>query len=220
MTGHSIVYDTFGSDVTEQLACGNPRCGKRTRLLRFSELFHMAPVSGLVSALARPGGREKSVGALLRELDCDERPCDEDAGGCGKAFPLQRALARPPPVFTLLLIWETAAASGDDIEQLLRALEADGAAGGPGGAGLLAPAPTVQLKEVFQAVEGKCDTSHRLTCMMAYYGEHWAAFVLRGDKWQYFDDSNVRVVGSWADVKQQCVRGRLAPLVLFYQKTQ
>ena len=55
---------------------------------------------------------------------------------------------------------------------------------------------------------------------MAYYGEHYAAFVLRPElgQWHYFDDANVRAVGSWADVKQQCMRGKLQPSVLFYQR--
>lgn len=36
-------------------------------------------------------------------------------------------------------------------------------------------------------------------------------------RWRYVDDTIVRVVGTWEDVKQQCVRGRLQASALFFE---
>ena len=107
------------------------------------------------------------------------------------------------------------------MQALLSALEAGaadmgGSAGGPQGT-----QPEVVVADVFDSVEGgKNDTTLRLSCIMAYYGEHYSAFVWRPElgQWHYFDDANVRAVGSWADVCAQCVSGHWQPSVLFYQR--
>ena len=87
--------------MTEQLTCA--KCGKTTRHLRFSKLFQMAAVSALVALRAKRGGAGKPLGALLRELDSDERPCDKDAEGCGHVQALTKRLRICPDVFTLML---------------------------------------------------------------------------------------------------------------------
>ena len=56
--------------------------------------------------------------------------------------------------------------------------------------------------------------------MICYYGKHYIAFFYNHirKQWFYFDDSNVKAVGSeWLDIQERCIRGRLQPSVLFYE---
>lgn len=42
-----------------------------------------------------------------------------------------------------------------------------------------------------------------------YYGDHYSVFIYSSQQrmWRFADDANVRPVGSWKDVVEQCVRG-------------
>lgn len=52
-----------------------------------------------------------------------------------------------------------------------------------------------------------------------FYGEHYSAFIYSAEQklWRFADDAAVRPVGSWKQVVELCVRGRLQPSVLFYE---
>ncbi len=63
---------------------------------------------------------------------------------------------------------------------------------------------------------------HGIFC---YYGQHYFAFINRGQaapetaqEWVIFDDASVNVVGSWAALVAKCRAGRMQPSTLFYQK--
>lgn len=62
--------------------------------------------------------------------------------------------------------------------------------------------------------------TYDLRCMVCYYGAHYSVFVWRRDdkKWWLYDDANVREIGTWQVVVQQCKAGRLQPLVLMYEE--
>jgi len=62
-------------------------------------------------------------------------------------------------------------------------------------------------------------TTFRLTSAVAYYGQHYMAFVFNSklNTWLMFDDASVSEVGSWQDVISKCGAGRIQPGVLFYQ---
>lgn len=77
----------------------------------------------------------------------------------------------------------------------------------------------VDISAMYAAGVANSDTTYHLSSAVAYYGQHYMAFV-RNEKlnqWLIFDDASVNVVGSWEDVKRKCVNGRIQPSVLFYQ---
>ena len=80
------------------------------------------------------------------------------------------------------------------------------------------PSLQVDLGEVYQGVERGAHR-YRLRSMVCYYGQHYSAFVWAEDlaAWLMFDDTRVRRVGAWADVRRKCEAGRIQPSVLFYE---
>lgn len=63
------------------------------------------------------------------------------------------------------------------------------------------------------------DTTFKLTSAVAYYGQHYMAFVFNTklNTWLMFDDASVSAVGTWQDVINKCQAGRIQPGVLFYR---
>lgn len=55
--------------------------------------------------------------------------------------------------------------------------------------------------------------------VICYFGHHYTAFVLSEElqQWLLIDDTVIRVVGDWAQVKALLVAQRLQPSLLFYE---
>lgn len=82
-------------------------------------MFHLAQVTPLM-LLAAASDSRPSLGRLLREVEeQDARACDKDEGGCGNVQPLHRKLRAVPPLFTLILAWESGSADGPAVRALL-----------------------------------------------------------------------------------------------------
>eukprot|EP00879_Flechtneria_rotunda_P009715 GHRR01010164.1.p1 GENE.GHRR01010164.1~~GHRR01010164.1.p1 ORF type:complete len:299 (+),score=141.26 GHRR01010164.1:266-1162(+) len=76
--------------------------------------------------------------------------------------------------------------------------------------------------DILQLYTGGCHvpgTTYQLSSAVAYYGQHYMAFVYhsKSEAWVLFDDATVSTVGSWQDVTARCVKGKIQPSVLFYQ---
>lgn len=77
----------------------------------------------------------------------------------------------------------------------------------------------LELNEMYSNLPGKTKLTYRLHSMFCYYGQHYHAFIHKGEQeWVMFDDAQVSNVGSWKDVITKCTRGRIQPLVLFYKR--
>lgn len=60
--------------------------------------------------------------------------------------------------------------------------------------------------------------------LVCYYGKHYVSMfkeytddAQREGQFLLFDDHNIRVIGSWEDVKRECTRGRYQPVLLLYE---
>jgi hypothetical protein len=72
--------------------------------------------------------------------------------------------------------------------------------------------PIITLKDALFCVKGSC-LDFSISCsQVVFYGLHYAAFIYNAERrtWQYADDANVRMVGSWDELKEQCERGALS----------
>ena len=60
---------------------------------------------------------------------------------------------------------------------------------------------------------------YRLRCMMCYYGAHFVliGFKPRVKEWVQYDDACVKSLGHWNAVKDKMVKGKVIPVVLFYE---
>ena len=57
-------------------------------------------------------------------------------------------------------------------------------------------------------------------CVMCYAGHHYQSYALSEelDQWLLFDDTMIKLIGDWRDVKASIKGGRLQPSVLFYER--
>eukprot|EP01118_Nematostelium_gracile_P009984 TRINITY_DN3392_c0_g1_i2.p1 TRINITY_DN3392_c0_g1~~TRINITY_DN3392_c0_g1_i2.p1 ORF type:complete len:233 (-),score=47.01 TRINITY_DN3392_c0_g1_i2:2-700(-) len=59
--------------------------------------------------------------------------------------------------------------------------------------------------------------------MICYYGKHYSAYFYNAktSQWYVFDDTTVKALGGeWPVVRDRCLRGRLQPSVVFYEKEE
>eukprot|EP01121_Diplochlamys_sp_Union-15-3_P019522 TRINITY_DN7386_c0_g2_i1.p1 TRINITY_DN7386_c0_g2~~TRINITY_DN7386_c0_g2_i1.p1 ORF type:complete len:166 (+),score=17.68 TRINITY_DN7386_c0_g2_i1:167-664(+) len=61
------------------------------------------------------------------------------------------------------------------------------------------------------------EVKYILRGVVNYYGRHYVTF-LQDHSWYSIDDSQVKEVGSWASVVDKCLRGRLQPILLIFQR--
>ena len=60
---------------------------------------------------------------------------------------------------------------------------------------------------------------YRLKQMVGYVGMHFVCYRQNSQgQWVKADDSRVRLLGSWADVTQDCLSGNIQPCILFYEQ--
>jgi len=59
----------------------------------------------------------------------------------------------------------------------------------------------------------------RLRCMICYYGSHFVLISFKPliKQWVQFDDAKVTPLGDWPSVRDKMIRGRVMPIVLFYE---
>ena len=226
----SLAHDIFGLDVEQSVSCG--ACGAKTRALRYTEFLHLLPVAALneacrgslADASARGDAGRFRFARAMRAVDArDEKSCDVDAGGCGRAQPLTHAVVRAngtPESLCVALTWETADADAALVRETVANVD-----------------EVVSLRVAFEDAEdadaGDAGESYALQCVLCYYGEHYCAFAISSDAeflgdgeararektWTLFDDATTKPVGAWGDVRAACEKGRLQPCVLFYRKT-
>ena len=59
----------------------------------------------------------------------------------------------------------------------------------------------------------------RLRCIMCYYGSHFVLISYKPliKQWVQFDDAKVTPLGEWQSVRDKMIRGKVMPIVLFYE---
>jgi hypothetical protein len=55
--------------------------------------------------------------------------------------------------------------------------------------------------------------------VVCYFGHHYQSFALSEElqQWLLFDDTAVKLIGSWQDVARTMISSRLQPSLLFYE---
>jgi hypothetical protein len=193
----AAVDAAFGARVREAVHC--PSCGLHTHASEYVQYFHNASATALRTLRAVFGAAR--TGQLLRRVEEQtQKSCDTDVGGCNARTAATHALRRPPRVFTLQLAWESTRESAGDVRDTLRAVD-----------------EALLLQDLYAGVD-PATPPYRLRSMVAFYGSHYSAFVLRPElgAWVMFDDAAVSRIGAWADVVRKCQAGRIQPSVLFY----
>mmetsp|Transcript_6031 Transcript_6031/g.17259 ORF Transcript_6031/g.17259 Transcript_6031/m.17259 type:complete len:957 (-) Transcript_6031:564-3434(-) len=196
-----LVTANFGLEVSEAVNCRV--CDMRSHLNVYMQYFANVSAAALRGEAAKESpDRPRTLGTRLRDIDDSVyKTCDTDLGGCGNLKQVQRVVDKGhvPSVISLEVGWASMSEAPSDIRATMDAID-----------NYLDPA------EVYKAVE---PADKRLRAMVCYYGQHYMAYVQpKGQKeWTCIDDANQRVLGTWAEVRDQCEKGRVQPSVLFFE---
>ena len=213
--GHSFVDALFGLRLEEHVACHS--CAPRplkTQQHSYIKSMHLVPATALrmyADELKKRGYGER-LEMMLHNVDRDQKPCDKDKRGCGQLRDVTRSLVgAAPDALCMVLAWESPRAPKEEIAQVVR----------------LAVAEQLDVNKVF-GVFGSGAAPRQLRGVIAYYGEHWVAFVRNaasgqsapsGDDggWVTLDDVTVSLLpGGVPELQHKLVEGRLQPAVLLY----
>ena len=194
----ATVDHTFGLHVFECVHC--PACDLKTHRNDYIQYFYTVSATALRTVAAAFGST--STGQLLRMVEEQvQKSCDTDVGGCNVRYSVRHSLTHAPRVFTLQLAWESNSEARADILGTLEAVQ-----------------ETLKVQDMYAELPADAPSVYTLRSMVAYYGSHYLAFVMRPDLevWVMFDDAAVTKIGTWAQVVRKCHVGRIQPSVLFY----
>uniref|UniRef100_A0A8C1RHL9 Ubiquitin specific peptidase 53 n=1 Tax=Cyprinus carpio TaxID=7962 RepID=A0A8C1RHL9_CYPCA len=174
-------------------------CGASSDPLPFNELVHYVSTTALCQQVLER--RDERFGELLQAASTvgDLRNCPSN---CGQRIKIRRVLMNSPEIVTIGFVWDSE--QSDLTEDVIRSL-----------------GPHLNLSGLFYRVtdERAKKSELLLVGMICYSSRHYCAFTYhtKSSKWVFFDDANVKEVGSrWKDVVTKCIRGHFQPLLLFY----
>jgi len=199
-----VSHKVFGIGITEQIHCDT--CGAATEPTRSILYTFYAYVAALRNSFDEHP--EFSFGSLLHKA-AEERRCCPNTD-CTSLCYIRHRLRSLPEVLTINVVWGSDMPSLTEIASVLSMMSLQ-----------------LDMSEVFDLKHKDESTRrkhlYRLRGMICYYGKHYTAFFhnFSTRKWYVFDDTNVKAVGSdWSLVQQRCLRGRLHPSVLFYEREE
>ncbi|XP_068831161.1 inactive ubiquitin carboxyl-terminal hydrolase 53 isoform X5 [Capricornis sumatraensis] len=199
-----ITHQKFAMTLYEQCVCRS--CGASSDPLPFTEFVRYISTTALCNEVERMMERHERFkpdmfAELLQAANTtdDYRKCPSN---CGQKIKIRRVLMNCPEIVTIGLVWDSE--HSDLTEDVVRNL-----------------ATQLYLPGLFYRVtdENARNSELHLVGMICYTSRHYCAFAFhtKSSKWVFFDDANVKEVGSrWKDVVSKCIRCHFQPLLLFY----
>ncbi|XP_058149400.1 inactive ubiquitin carboxyl-terminal hydrolase 53 isoform X3 [Dasypus novemcinctus] len=199
-----ITHQKFAMTLYEQCVCRS--CGASSDPLPFTEFVRYISTTALCNEVERLLERhERFKPEMFAELlqaantTDDYRKCPSN---CGQKIKIRRVLMNCPEIVTIGLVWDSE--HSDLTEDVVRNL-----------------ATHLYLPGLFYRVtdENAKNSELHLVGMICYTSRHYCAFAFhtKSSKWVFFDDANVKEVGTrWKDVVSKCIRCHFQPLLLFY----
>jgi hypothetical protein len=196
----TLVTRVFGFRMQERVECGT--CGYLMQEHGFTRFFHYVPTQQLARVWACSGPERRSPEELLRRAyEAERRPCPRCSPAADVPFRCACALrGSAPAVVSVVAVWGAAEASVEDIAALLTVIPL-----------------SLDLRQLYTGVANP--RLYRLRAVVCFFGQHYVliGYNARIKLWVLYDDSSVKVVGTWADVVHKCRSGRIQPHVIFYE---
>ncbi|KAG7402266.1 Ubiquitin carboxyl-terminal hydrolase [Phytophthora boehmeriae] len=176
-------------------------------------------------------GTEQGVkkGVTLEEVLQAQAQSQDVAGTCdsceeGGRRALSRWILTLPMVFTISIIWSSSHVNKTDIKDWMELLSTQS----QGDADSTTESQqTLDLGRIFRVDSISDATSvYKFRGLVCYYGRHYVGFFasrsvedgVEKERWFLFDDTRVKLVGTWDDVRLRIERGCYQPTLLFYER--
>ncbi|KAG7383342.1 Ubiquitin carboxyl-terminal hydrolase [Phytophthora pseudosyringae] len=221
-----VAHRLFQMNLMELKVCAS--CGHTAEPVMNTDFLYRVYAQELLNN-ARDGGEGVKKSVTLEEVLRLEAQSQDVAGACdscekGGQRALSRWILTLPMVFSISIIWSSSHVNKTDIKDWMVLLSTQCQTG-------------VEDKESQQALDlgriFRLDNSTEVSSLysfrglVCYYGRHYVGFFasrsldddgVERERWFLFDDTRVKLVGTWADVRLRIERGGYQPTLLFYER--
>ncbi|KAF4046914.1 PDZ domain-containing protein [Phytophthora infestans] len=215
-----VAHRLFQMNLMELKICAS--CGHTAEPLMNTDFLYRVYAQELLNS-ARAGGDKKHV--TLEEVLRAEAQSQEVAGTCdecekGNQRALSRWILTLPMVFSISIIWSSSHVNKTDIKDWMQLLSTQRQ-------GDEESQQALDLGRIFR-LDNSAEVAsvYSFRGLVCYYGRHYVGFFssrlnedgVEKERWFLFDDTRVKLVGTWADVKLRIERGGYQPTLLFYER--
>ncbi|KAH7460840.1 Inactive ubiquitin carboxyl-terminal hydrolase 54 [Phytophthora ramorum] len=218
-----VAHRLFQMNLMELKVCAS--CGHTAEPVMNTDFLYRVYAQELLNN-ARAGAQEgvkKNV--TLEDVLRLEAQSQDVAGTCDACEKGgQRALCRwiltLPMVFSISIIWSSSHVNKTDIKDWMELLSSQCKVEKESQQAL-------DLGRIFR-LDNSADVSslYSFRGLVCYYGRHYVGFFasrsledgVERERWFLFDDTRVKLVGTWADVRLRIERGGYQPTLLFYER--
>ncbi|CAM9480544.1 unnamed protein product, partial [Ectocarpus fasciculatus] len=210
-TPSCLAHSIFGGVFVEQFSCSACRATSEPQVMkRLLHYIYADEVGSIFDAAPSRPSFSSVLSYCLRPVahECPSRASTQRCQGEGKA---SLSCLEPPRVLAFCISWAEERASLDKLSLFIRSIDIE-----------------LSVSDVFPYGDFVDDrfhgrATHELCGLVCFYGMHYICFFRDSSSssaFLLFDDARVRVVGSWGDVKEDCLRSRYQPVLLLYQLSQ
>ncbi|KAJ0402389.1 hypothetical protein P43SY_004098 [Pythium insidiosum] len=223
-----VAHLLFQTNLMELRSCA--QCGETTEPLMNTDFLYRVYAQELLSfGLPRPTmeqvlHHEAQGGAVSPEF---APKCDACKTGAMRA---SRWILQLPMVFAISVIWSSDHVDKRDVRGWMELLSAQNNRAGADpqllDLGRVFRLDTADRRDGAAPDDASASTEYEFRGMVCYYGRHYVGFFKSraeengktSERWFLFDDTRVKPVGLWSDVRSRIERGGYQPTLLFYER--
>lgn len=215
-----IAHLLFQMDLMELKSCR--QCGETNEPLMNTDFLYRVYAQELLQFAK--GKSMEDVLQLEAQGGCVAPECVSKCDACkGGKMQLNKWILKLPMVFAVSVIWASAHVDKSDVKAWMELLTRQNARAKKEST----DEQTLDLGKIFrvdQTAQGSSEYLFR--GMVCYYGRHYVGFFksrtvengVSHERWFLFDDTRVKPVGTWEDVRSRVERGVYQPTLIFYER--
>ncbi|KAK1944494.1 Inactive ubiquitin carboxyl-terminal hydrolase 54 [Phytophthora citrophthora] len=221
-----VAHRLFQMNLMELKVCSS--CGHTAEPIMNTDFLYRVYAQELLNN-AREEGKGVQKSKTLEEVLRLEAQSQDVAGTCdscekGGQRALSRWILTLPMVFSISIIWSSSHVNKTDIKDWMELLSTQCQTSGDDQESQQA----LDLGRIFRLdLSTEVSSLYSFRGMVCYYGRHYVGFFasrsldddgVERERWFLFDDTRVKLVGTWADVRLRIERGGYQPTLLFYER--
>ncbi|TMW65331.1 hypothetical protein Poli38472_007973 [Pythium oligandrum] len=219
-----IAHLLFQMNLMELKSCR--QCGETNEPLMNTDFLYRVYAQELLNY-----AKGKSLEDVLRleaQGGCIAEECMPTCDACKSGAKMQQSrwILQLPMVFAISIIWSSDHVQKNDVKAWMELLSSQNSRAKKNQDDEL---QTLDLGRIFR-LDTKPDeqaaSDYNFRGMVCYYGRHYVGFFksrsvengVSGERWFLFDDTRVKPVGNWDEVRSRIERGVYQPTLLFYER--